>query len=1132
MRKAILALLILLAVVSLDASFSSAQSQQLLLVRKPTMNRTHIVFQYAGDLWTVPRGGGEATRLTNGVGTEGNPLFSPDGQTIAFTGEYDGNIDIFTMPANGGVPKRVTYHPGVDALCDWSPDGKQLLFLSARASESTRYMKLFTVPLAGGLPTEIPLPTGHEGSFSPDGQRLAYEPLPRGFNAWKRYRGGMASYIWIATLADSSIEKIPREDSNDFNPMWPSSGNADKVYFLSDREGAITLFSYDTKNKRVSKLINNTGLDIKSASASVAGNAIVYEQFGSLNIYDLKSGKTNRVNIIINADQLAVRSKYEKVGQRISGAAISPTGARAVFEARGEIISVPASKGDARNLTNTTNVAERDPSWSPDGKWIAYFSDESGEYELHLRDQKGMGEVKKIKLEPTFYYGPQWSPDSKKIAFSDKRGNMWFVDIENGLPKKYDTLIFAGGGNNVSWSSDSRWLTYSKPLKSYYSAVYVHSVEDGKTTQLTDGMSNAGSPVFDKSGKYIYFTASTDTGPKLSGFDMSAYAHRPTSSVYVAVLRKDLPSPLAPESDEEKVADSTGSGSDKAKDAANGGQGDTAKAAGQEAAKPADTAKTAEKKEPPKVTIDFDNISQRILALPIPNKNYVGLDVGKAGTLWLIELPNGAQTATLHKFDLEKRKLDKALDNIQALALSANGEKMLYRMGPNWFIAATATAGTPAFKPGDGKIKTEDMEVYVDPKAEWEQMYRETWRIERDFFYAPNYHGLDLKATEKKYEPYVQALVHRSDLNYLFQEMLGELTVGHLYVQGGDVPDPKRVAGGLLGADYKIENGRYRFAKVYNGENWNPQLRAPLTQPGVNVVAGEYLLAVKGHDLTATDDVYSLFESTAGKQVTIKVGPNPDGTGSRDVVVVPIASELGLRNLAWIEENRRKVDKMSDGRLAYIYLPDTAGGGYTFFNRYFFSQLDKQGAVVDERYNSGGHAADYVVDYLKKPLNSFWALRDGEDFRQPVATMPGPKAMLANEYSGSGGDYLPYLFRRYGIGPIIGKRTWGGLVGIGGFPSLIDGGSVTAPNFAFYTPEGKWDIENRGVAPDIEIDLDPKAWREGHDVQLEKAVNWLLEELKKNPPKEYKRPPYPDYHKANPLAPAGQAAKNGGSSQR
>lgn len=1125
MRKAILILsLLMIASAVMISENSKAQSQQVLLMRRPTMNRTHIVFQYAGDLWSVPRAGGEAARLTNGVGTESSPVFSPDGQTIAFTGEYDGNTDVFTIPAAGGVPKRITYHPGVDAFCNWSPDGKQMLFLSDRSSESRRFVKLFTVPVSGGLASEVPLPTGFDGTFAPDGAKLAYEPLPRGFNAWKRYRGGMASYIWIATLADSSTEKIPREDSNDFNAMWPSYGNADKVYFLSDRDGAITLFSYDTKTKRVSKLINNTGLDIKSASA--AGDSIVYEQFGSLNIFDLKSNRSSKVNVTINADQLAVRPRYEKVSQFINGAAISPTGARAVFEARGEILSVPAEKGDARNLTNTTKVAERDPSWSPDGKWIAYFSDESGEYELHLRDQKAAGEVKKIKLEPSFYYGPQWSPDSKKIAFSDKRLNLWVVDVENGQPKKYDTLIAGGGGTSVSWSSDSRWLTYSKPLKSYYSAVYVHSLEDGKTTQITDGMSDAQSPVFDKSGKYLFFTASTDVGPKLSGFDMSAYAHNVTRSVYVAVLRKDLPSPLAPESDEEKVTEEK---------KAEGATGDAAKPADKPEEKKADVAaaKPAEKKEAPKVNIDFDNIGQRILALPIPNKNYVGLDVGKPGTLWVAELPEGAQGVTLHKFDLDKRKLDKVIDNLQGLSFSANGEKLLYRMGPNFFIAATAAAGTPGFKPGDGKIKTEDMEVFVDPKAEWEQMYRETWRIERDFFYAPNYHGLDLKATEKKYEPYLQALVHRSDLNYLFQEMLGELTVGHLYVQGGDILDPKRVGGGLLGADYKIENGRYRFARVFNGENWNPNLRAPLTQPGVNVVAGEYLLAVKGRDVTAADDIYSLFESTAGKQVTIKVGPNPDGSASRQVTVVPVGNEAGLRNLAWIEDNRRKVEKMSDGKLAYIYLPDTAQGGYTYFNRYFFSQLDKQGAVVDERYNSGGHAADYVVDYLKKPLNSFWAGREGVDFRQPVATMPGPKAMLANEYSGSGGDYLPYLFRRYGIGPIIGKRTWGGLVGIGGYPTLMDGGSVTAPHFAFYTPEGKWDIENRGVAPDVEIDLDPKAWREGHDVQLEKAVNWLMEELKKNPPKEYKRPPYPDYHKANPIAPAaggtGQSAKNGGS---
>src|SRR6266545_1249195 len=814
MKKTILILSLLLVASTIKISTGGLAQEKPLLMRQPAMSRTQIVFSYAGDLWIAPRGGGEASRLTTGVGNETSPQFSPDGTTVAFTGEYDGNVDLYTVPASGGVPKRMTYHPGFDALAGWTPDGKQLLFFSQRASDSGRFARLFTMPVDGVFPAEVPLPMGWAGSFSPDGTKLAYEPLPRSFNAWKRYRGGTASPIWIASLSDSSVEKLPRADSNDFNPMWVG----DKVYFLSDRNGPITLFAYDTKTKKVAQLIQNNGLDIKSASAGPDG--IVYEQFGSLNIYDLKSGKSSKVNVTINGDMLSLRPKYEKVGTRILGAAISPTGARAVFEARGDIISVPAEKGDARNLTNTTGVAE---------------------------------------------YNPTWSPDSKKIAYSDKRLNHWYVDIEKGQPVKVDTLS-RGFSLATSWSPDSRWLTYAKPLKSWYNAVFVYSLEDGKSTQITDGLSDALSPVFDKSGKYIYFTASTDIGPRVFGFDMSSYPHRPTRSVYVAVLKKTDPSPLAPESDEEKVAEEKPSEKkDGATEGESGGAGEGEKKA-DVAQAPAGAPKPADKKEPPKVTIDFDNISQRILALPPPNRNYVGLAAGKANTLFIIEVPDGAQGATLHKFDLEKRKFDKALDNIDSFELSANGEKMLYRQQQNWFIAATATLGTPAFKPGEGKIKTEEMELYVSPRAEWDQMYRETWRIERDFFYAPNYHGLDLQATAKKYEPYLASLAHRADLNYLFQEMLGELTVGHLYVSGGDVPDAKRVPVGLLGADYKIENGRYRFARVFNGENWNPQLRAPLTQPGVNVAATEYLLAVNGRNLGSSDNIFSFFEATANKQ--------------------------------------------------------------------------------------------------------------------------------------------------------------------------------------------------------------------------------------------------------------------------
>ncbi|HNB70734.1 MAG TPA: PDZ domain-containing protein, partial [Acidobacteriota bacterium] len=885
-----------------------------------------------------------------------------------------------------------------------------------------------------------------------------------------------------------SVVKLPRENSNDFNPMWIG----DKIYFLSDRNGPVTLFSYDLKTKKVTQEIQNSGLDFKAASAGP--DVIVYEQFGSLHYFDLQTGKTRPMNVTIAGDFLAVRPKFEKVANSILNLGISPTGARAVVEARGEILTIPGEKGDVRNLTNTTGVAERDPSWSPDGKWIAYFSDESGEYALHLRTQTGMGEVKKINLgtPSSFFYTPVWSPDSKKIAFCDKRLNFWYVEVEKGTPVKIDNFE-RGLVTNYKWSPDSQWLTYAKPLKSVYNAVFVYSLADGKLTQITDGMSNAASPAFDRNGKYLYFTASTNSGPQMFGFDMSSYPHQPTSSVYVCVLKKDEASPLAPESDEEKPEGAAKDGEKKPGEADKG------------------TGKPDEKKEPPKVTIDVEKINQRILALPIPARNFIDLFTGKDNLVYLAEFSTDVQSPgiTLHKFDMQKRKLDKVLDGVTGWTLSANGEKLLYGQGPAWFIAAI----DQPIKPGEGKLKTEDLTVYVDPRAEWNQMYRETWRIERDFFYDPNYHGLDIKATEKKYQPYVNGLVHRADLNYLFQEMLGELTVGHLYVSGGDTPDPKRVPGGLLGADYTIENGRYRFARVFDGENWNPQLKAPLTQPGVNVVAGEYLLAVNGRELTAKDNVYGFFESTAGKQVVIKVGPNPDGTGAREVTVVPVDSEDGLRNLAWVEDNRRKVDQLSGGKLAYVYLPDTAQGGYTYFNRYFFSQLEKDGAVIDDRYNRGGHAADYIVDYLRKPLMSLWTSRDAKDFRQPFGTMEGPKVMLTNEYSGSGGDYLPWMFHRLKIGPLMGKRTWGGLVGIGGYPVLMDGGSVTAPHFAFYTPEGQWEVENHGVAPDVEIELDPKLWRQGRDLQLEKAVEWLLAELKKNPPKEYRRPAYPNYHK-------------------
>lgn len=1130
MIKPILTIFFVLASACLCLA-QSPTSTETTLLQKPAVNQTHIVFAYAGDLWSVARQGGDAKRLTTGVGTETDPIFSPDGTQIAFTGEYDGNVDVYVVPAAGGVPKRLTYHPAADVVAGWKPDGKQVLFSSARASYAG-FVRLFTVGLDGGtLPEEVPLPSGERGAFSPDGSMIAYEPLNQWQPEWKRYHGGQQDVIWIAKLSDSSIEKLPRKGGNDRYPMWPSYGNADKVFFLSDRDERYALYSYDVKTKRVDLLVKDSVFDIKTASAwsgdAKSSAVIVYEQFGTIHLYDLKTGKAQKVNIRVAADQLAMRPRFEKVGQRIFNTHISPTGARAVFEARGEIITVPAEKGDPRNLTNTPGVMERDPAWSPDGKWIAYFSEESGEYALHLRDQKGEGEVKKIALPPTFYGSPTWSPDSKKFAFTDKKLQLWYLEIDKGQPVKVDAnpIGFNDDVMDPIWSPDSKWITYAKQLPNLLRAVFVYSLETGKAAQLTDGMSDARYPAFDRSGKYLYFTASTNLGPSISFADLSGFGNQPTRSVYAIVLRNDIPSPLAPESDEEKVAE-------EKKDAATG-SGEGAKPADKPEEKKADAppaagaAKPPAKKEEP-TRIDLDGIDQRIISLPIPNRNYQGLVVGKANVIYIFEqLPAGATTPpgfTVQKYDLEKRKLDKAIDGVTSFELSANGEKALYRQGfGSWVIGSVATLGAPmppGAPGGPSMLKVADMEVRVEPQVEWRQMYNEVWRNERDFFYDKNLHGLNLEEMKKRYAPYVEAVAHRSDLTYLFTDMLNQLTVGHMFIRGGDQLRPDFVPGGLLGADYKIENGRYRFAKVYNGENWNPNLRAPLTQPGVNVKEGEYLLAVGGRDLRSTDSVYQFFESKAGKQVVIKVGPNADGTGSREVTVVPVGNEQGLRYLAWIEGNRRKVDQLSGGKLAYLHMPDTANGGYASFNRYFFAQTNKNGVLLDERFNQGGLLADYVVQLLsRQQLSNIHYREGGQDVAVPAGAIYGPKAMLINEMAGSGGDAMPWYFKKSKLGPLVGKKTWGGLIASFSPPPLMDGGGNTAPDAAIYGLDGEWEVENAGVAPDIEIEFDPALWRQGRDPQLERAVEYLLDELKKNPPKQYKLPAFPNYHKKD-------AAKN------
>jgi len=1074
-----------------------AAEEKPLLTTSPTMSKTDIVFVYGGYLWSVPREGGAARQLTTG-GHESYPSFSPDGQWIAFSGSYDGNEDVYVMPVAGGEPKRLTWYPGSDGAIGWTPDGKRVLIVSDRETYAD-FTKFYTVPREGGVAEALPMWRAFDGTYSPDGTRIAYVPNFQWQPAWKRYRGGQTTPIYIMRLSDLQLERVPRENSNDSRPAWFK----DTVYFLSDRNGPVTLFGYDTKTKTVKQAIENKGLDFKSLSAGP--DALVYEQFGGIYIFDPASGKTKQVNISISGDLTATRPHFEKVAEQIRNAAISPTGARAVFEAHGEILTVPAEKGDVRNLTRTPSVEERNPAWSPDGKWIAYFSDESGEYALHIVDQSGLGEVKKISLgtPPSFFYDPLWSPDSKKIAYTDKRLNLWYVDVEKGAPVKVATERYddPSSAMDPTWAPDNKWLTYTKFLENHQHAVFVYLLESGKESQITDGTADSRFPVFDKNGKTLYFTASTDMGLTTGWLDLSSFQHPVLRSVYAVVLKKGDPNPVEPQSDEEKVKDQK------------------SEEKGKEAEKDKGKEPEKDKKEGAvKVTMELEGIGQRIVALPIRPANYIGLSTGKTGILFLGEVADVPRleeppNVSVSKFDLSTRKTEPYVSGVSSFEVSENGEKALYKQGvaptSPWIISGTAAAP----KAGEGVLNTGEMEIYVDPRAEWNQMYHEVWRIERDFLYDPNYHGLNLAAAEKKYSVYLPGLGGREDLNYLFIDMLGEITLGHVFVGGGDAPKATKVKGGLLGADYKVENGRYRFVRVYNGENWNPDLRAPLTQPGVDVRAGDYLLEVMGKDVKAPADVYSFFENTAGKQIKIKVGPTADGKDAREVTVVPLDSEFRLRNRAWEEDSRRKVDELSGGKLAYVHVPDTANGGYINFNRFYYAQVGKEGAVIDERYNHGGEIADYIVDQLKRPLRNCAASREGGEFCSPLAQIYGPKTMIINEMSGSGGDALPWMFKQDGVGPLVGTRTWGGLVGIYGYPRLMDGGGVTAPRVAIFGLHGQWEVENVGIAPDIEVENDPASVAAGHDPQLEKAVQVTLETLKKNPVVIPPPPPYPNYHK-------------------
>jgi len=1050
------------------------------LLRSPDINGKQIVFTYAGDLWTCSSEGGTAVQLTSHPGLELSPYYSPDGKTIAFSGQYDDNMDVYIIPASGGEPKRLTYHPGADQVTGWSSDGRYILFSSFRKS-SNRYNRIYKVSIEGGNPEEMPMPMAWLGSMSPDGRTYAYTSLSnrQSFETWRRYRGGNAPFIWVFDLQTFSAEKIPHPDSNDTFPRF----SGEWIYFLSDRDRVMNLFRYQPKLKKLEQLTRYKGADIKAFG--VQEDRVVFEREGSLHLF--QNDKVSRLSVNIPSERLVARPGFVPAGNLVYNAGISPSGKRAVFEARGEIVTVPLEKGDIRNITNTPAFSEREPAWSPDGGRIAYFSDQPGEYALFIRDQKGTNPPQIITLPDTAYYSSTlWSPDSKKIVFQNNRQEVFLADLATGTVKKIFTNPKFIAYSEYDWSPDSRWLAYTLHGANNLRDIHLYRISDGSSHRLTDGMSDCYSPCFDQNGKYLYFAASTNLSHDMGWVDMSEYPHEPVANIYLVVLSAQEPSPLKAQSDEEESKKPELKSEDK-KD------------------------KTKEKKADTQTTaIDIDGIGHRILALPIPTRTYITLQAGE-NKLFYSELIKQQQTetdieqsATLHAYNHEKRESEVLLSGIRFFSLSADRKKMLFRRQGSWFITDAAKV-----EPGKGLLKTQEITVFHEPKSEWKQILRDAWRIERDYFYDPGMHGQDWQSVWKQYEAYLPYVSHRDDLNYLIGQMIGELCVGHAYRGGGDLPQIDQVPVGLLGADIEIRNDRYCLKKIYRGESWNPELLSPLSEPGNWVQEGSYILAVNERELDVRENFYSYFLATAGKQTRLLINDKPDKAGARLVTITPQASEFELRYREQLEKNRLLVDQLSQGKLGYVYLPNTSVDGYTFFNRYYFSQLNKEGMILDERFNGGGYAADYIIDLMRRPLMNYWKGRWGNIGQTPQAANFGPKAMLINEYAGSGGDAMPYYFKQQKIGKLIGKRTWGGLVGITGYPPLMDGGYVTAPSVGFVDINGEFRVENEGVAPDIEVEWTPAEVIAGHDPQLEQAVAYLLEELRKNPKKPFEPSPFP-----------------------
>ncbi|HEX7090872.1 MAG TPA: PDZ domain-containing protein [Longimicrobiales bacterium] len=1055
------------------------------LLRYPDVSATHIAFVYGGDIWVVPKEGGVANRLTTPAGEESFPRFSPDGREIAFSGNYDGNQDIYVIPAAGGIPRRVTHHPAPDRLIDWYPDGRSLLFATSMTSEKDRFNKLYRVAARGGLPEKLPMPYGEFGALTADARLIAYTPSTRDFRTWKRYRGGWAQDIWIYDLRENRARKVAASDANDSQPMW----HGETLYFISDRGAAqrYNLWAYDRRTEQLRQVTHFTEDDVRFPA--IGPSDIVFENGGRLYLLDLATEQTREVKVQVTTDLASLRPRVVRVGSAIQSFGIGPTGKRAVFAARGDVFTVPAEHGVPLNLTARSGSAERYPAWSPDGRYIAYWSDRTGEYELTIRPADGSGEERTVtRLGPGFRYQPYWSPDAKRIAFIDQAQRIHLLDVASGQSRVIDTANYYTHGAlenfRVSWSADSHWIAYSRDLPSRSQAIFLYDTQRNERHQVTSGFYSASQPVFDPEGKYLYFLTQRHFQPSYSALD-NTWIYANATVIAAVPLRRDVPSPLAPRNDEEPVRDTS---------------------AAQEREKK-EEATTSSSPSPAPVAIDLEDFERRLVVLPPKPGNYGELAAISGKVLYHKHTRTGAddEKNPIVAYDLKERKEETIVEDANTFLVSADGKKLLVRHQDRFAIIDPR----PNQKL-DKTLATANLETTVDPRAEWRQLFADAWRFERDYFYDPGMHGVDWEAMRRHYAPLIEDAVSREDVNFVIGELIAELNASHTYRGGGDLEQPARRGVGMLGVDFTLENGAYRIARIIEGAPWDSEVRSPLAQPGVDVREGDYLLAVNGVPLDTSRDPWAAFQGLAGKTVALTVNSRPTMDGARTVLVETLSSEYRLRNLAWIEANRRHVLEATNGRVGYIYVPDTGINGQNELARQFYGQAHMDALIIDERFNSGGQIPDRFVELLSRPIYNFWGVRSGRDWQWPPIAHAGPKVMLINEWSGSGGDAFPFYFKSAGLGPLIGKRTWGGLIGISGAPPLVDGGIVTVPTFGMYSIDGEWIIEGHGVDPDIEVEADPARLARGEDPQLERAIQEALRLLETNPPLRPNKPRYPN----------------------